>query len=121
MKHFSATHMANKLGTSASEVNLWLERKGYQTQVEVLSEGKTKRYKWVPTPEGEPYARIVKGNRGTIQYEMLCWVPTILDELGYVAPPNRSEFDALTEEVRQLRAKLEALYVLTGHGNGASR
>lgn len=112
MKHFTATYMANKIGTSASEVNSALERMGLQTQVEVEVEGggKAKKYKWVPTPEGEKVSRVVKGNRGTLAYEMLCWLPCVLDQLGYVRPPSRSEFDAL-------QAKVDALYVLTGFGS----
>lgn len=108
--------MANKIGTSASEVNSALERMGLQTQVEVEVEGgKAKKYKWVATPEGEKVSRIVKGNRGTLAYEMVCWLPSVLDQLGYVRPPSRSEFEALQAKVDALQTKLEVLYIITGH------
>jgi len=62
---------------------------------------------YAPTEIGRPYCRVVKGvDKKEKPYEMLTWDDKILKELGGLIPPSREEFEALVEEVRNLRAQL---------------
>jgi hypothetical protein len=111
MLMLTATAMATRLGVSPAEVNLALEEAGLQTQIQVESDlpGKGKRKKWVATALGEPISEIRKGNKGLNPYEILLWHYTVLEQIGFVRPPSRKEFEELTTLVVSQSESIGAL------------
>ncbi len=108
---YTVTYMANKLGISTGDVQRKLVEWGLQRNVKIEDSlpGQGQRTKWTATEAGLKVSEIRKGNKGAIPYEILVWDETVFDRLGFVRPPDRTEFDMLVQEVRALKLKLTEL------------
>lgn len=114
---WTVSNLAKRLCISPVEVNSELEDLGLQRKVVVepgpgMAQGKGVRHKWEAIGEGLTLSSIVKGNKGETVFEMLVWDPSLLDRLGYVKPPSRADYEAVTARLSEAERKIEKLCAL---------
>lgn len=110
VQYYTPTGMCRVLGVAPREINLMLERLGFQEKIQ--TEGR--RYVWRPTPEkGAPLSKISdeKQNPQTGQpYRLVTWHESILDmlstEIAKLRGPDRKEFTAFESRLEEKLQKI---------------